>query len=301
MRKWLGRQAFNYLELRCIQISTVFCFTIAVQEWLRYPRAGWTGFAVMMIYAGFDIGTTIFRTYQRFLGVLLGLFSGYILWFVGHLDYRSLILIIPMTVFFAYFLMGRAYSVPTVFTVNASVIGSGYFSSETSLSVTYYITDYSLCTIVAFIIILSFEYFWFRRYNLMQRFIQITQSEVINDLYALVRLLNKGKMKRSTWFTTCIKLTDSLFEVNMLMNNMHFVLSSTRAVGDEFNRFVELSNRIFIGLKAVYIAYYTKHYHMLNYYQLFQQVQMDIEQLKTFVLADEKIDLNDGAIHAATG
>jgi hypothetical protein len=300
MRKWLGQQAFNYLELRCIQISTVFCFTIVVQEWLRYPRAGWTGFAVMMIYAGFDIGTTIFRTYQRFLGVLLGLFSGYILWFMGHLDYRSLILIIPMTVFFAYFLLGRAYSVPTVFTVNASVIGSGYFSSENSLTVTYYITDYSLCTIVAFIIILSFEYFWFRRYNLMQRFIQITQSEVINDLYALVRLLNKGKIKRSTWFTTCIKLTDSLFEVNMLMHNLQFVVSSTRAVGDEFNRFAELSNRIFIGLKAVYIAYYRKHYHLLNYYQLFLQVQLDIEQLKTFVLTEEKIDLNDGAIHAAT-
>ncbi|WP_019216969.1 FUSC family protein [Legionella tunisiensis] len=70
-----------------------------MQEWLRYPRAGWTGFAVMMIYAGFDNGTTIFRAYQRFLGVLLGLFSGYILWFIGHVDYRTLIIILPMTVF----------------------------------------------------------------------------------------------------------------------------------------------------------------------------------------------------------
>ena len=72
-----------------------------------------------------------------------------------------------MTVFFAFFLVGREYSVPTVFTVNASVIGSGYFSTENSLTVTYYIIDYTLCTVIAFGIILIFEYFWFRRYKLI--------------------------------------------------------------------------------------------------------------------------------------
>ena len=56
----------SYRSLRAVQISTVFCFTIIVQEGLRYPRAGWTGFAVMMIYAGFDIGTTILRADLRF-------------------------------------------------------------------------------------------------------------------------------------------------------------------------------------------------------------------------------------------
>lgn len=301
MRGWLGNQAFTYLELRCIQISTVFFFTFFVQEWLRYPRAGWTGFAVMMIYAGFDNGTTIFRAYQRFLGVLLGLFSGYILWFIGHVDYRTLIIILPMTVFFAFFLVGREYSVPTVFTVNASVIGSGYFSTEHSLTVTYYIIDYTLCTLIAFGIILVFEYFWFRRYQLMERFISHTQAEVIDDLYILVRLLNQGKIRRTEWFRACIKLTDSLFAVNMLIRNAQFIIKSEGAVGDEFNQFVELTNRIFIGLKALYMAYYTKRYHKFDYYQLFQQVQADLVRLKAFVIGVEKMDLSDGVMHATPG
>ncbi|WBV65818.1 hypothetical protein PGH44_15705 [Legionella pneumophila] len=40
MRRWLGVQAFSYVELRSIQISTVFAFTIFVQEWLRYRGPG---------------------------------------------------------------------------------------------------------------------------------------------------------------------------------------------------------------------------------------------------------------------
>ncbi|HAT6325034.1 TPA: FUSC family protein [Legionella pneumophila subsp. pneumophila] len=301
MRRWLGVQAFSYVELRSIQISTVFAFTIFVQEWLRYPRAGWTGFAVMMIYAGFDNGTTIFRTYHRFLGVLLGLFTGYLLWFVGHLDYRTLILIMPLMVFFAFFLVGRAYSVPTVFTVNVSVLGSGYFSTEDTLPVTYFIIDYTLCTLIAFTIILGFEYFWFRHYGLMQRFIKSTQAEVIDDLYRLVRLLNQGKIKKTEWFQACIKLTDSLFEVNKLITNSQFLISSEHAVGDEFNQFVELANRIFIGLKALYMAYYTKHYHTFDYYQLFQQVQKDLVHLKDFVAGEQTIDLSEGVKHATSG
>lgn len=301
MRRWLGVETFSYLELRCIQISTVFCFTIFVQEWLRYPRAGWTGFAVMMIYAGFDNGTTIRRTYHRFLGVLLGLFTGYLLWFIGHIDYRTLIIIIPIIVFFAFFLVGREYSVPTVFTVSASVIGSGYFSTETTLPVAYFIIDYTVCTLIAFAIILSFEYFWFRHYGLMQRFVRNTQAEVINDLYRLVRLLNQGKIRRTEWFRSCIKLTDSLFEVNKLIRNSQFLISSERAVGNEFNQFVELTNRIFIGLKALYMAYYTKRYHTFDYYQLFQQVQKDLVHLKDFVAGEQTMDLSEGVKHATPG
>ncbi|KTC86903.1 FUSC family protein [Legionella brunensis] len=298
MHRLLGNQQFNYRELRCVQISTVFFFTFFIQEWLRYPRAGWTGFAVMMIYAGFDNGTTIFRAYHRFLGVLLGLFTGYLLWFIGHVDYRTLIIIIPITVFFAYFLVGRAYSVPTVFTVNASVIGAGYFSAKNSPTVFYYIFDYTLCTLIGFGIILVFEYFWFRRYHMMQRFIRDTQAEVINDLYRLVDLLNQEAIRRRDWFSSCIKLTDSLFEVNTLMRNAQFADKSARAVGDEFNQFVDLGNRIFIGLKALYMAYYTKRYHKFDYNQLFQQVQADLLRLKTFVIDEQQTDASYGVINA---
>lgn len=296
----IAGKPLSYRALRCVQISTVFFFTIIIQEWLRYPRAGWTGFAVMMIYAGFDNGTTILRTYHRFLGVLLGLFTGYILWFIGHIDYRTLITIIPMTVFFAYFLAGRIYSIPTVFTVCTSVIGSGYFNLDSTSTVMYYIIDYGMCTLVAFGIILVFEYCWFRHYGMMRRFIIDTQAEVVHDLYRLVHLLNQGKIKRTDWFESCLKLTRSLHEVDMLIENAQFMVRSERTVGDEFTEFVLLANRIFIGLKALYMAYYTPHYHKFNYYQLLQQVQADIVHLKKFVaFSRQTLENTLGVIHAS--
>jgi len=285
----IAGKSLSFRALRCLQISTVFFFTIFVQEWLRYPRAGWTGFAVMMIYAGFDNGTTMLRAYHRFLGVLFGLLVGYILWFIGHLDYRTLITILPMTVFFAYFLAARKYSIPTVFTVCASVIGSGYFNLDPTSTVTYYIFDYIMCTLIAFGIILMFEYCWFRHYGMMRRFIIDTQVEVVQDLYRLVHLLNQEKIKRTDWFEGSLKLTRSLHEVTVLIENSHFMVRSERAVGDEFTEFVELANRIFIGLKALYMAYYTPRFHKLDYYQLLQQVQADILHLKKFVVFNKQI------------
>lgn len=285
----IAGRPLSYRALRCVQISSVFFFTIVVQEWLRYPRAGWTGFAVMMIYAGFDNGTTLLRAYHRFLGVLLGLFLGYILWFVGHLDYRTLITIIPMTVFFAYFLAARKYSVPTVFTVCASIIGSGYFNLDPISTVSYYIFDYIMCTLIAFGIILIFEYCWFRHYGMMRRFIIDTQIEVVHDLYYLVRLLNQDKIKRTKWFEGCLKLTRSLHEVDVLIENSQFMVRSEHAVGDEFTEFVLLANRIFVGLKGLYMAYYTPRYHKYDYYQLLQQVQEDILHLKKFVVFNKQM------------
>lgn len=302
MRISLVHPQISYRALRCIQISTVFFFTFVVEGFLHNPRAGWAGFAVMMIYAGFDNGATLFRAYHRFLGVFLGLLSGYVLWLIGHLDYRTLMVILPLTVFFAFFLVGRAYSVPTVFTVNTSVIGAGYFSTQQSPSVTYYLFDYAVCTLIAFAIILVFEYFWFSRYHMMRRFINDTQTEVVQDLYYLVGLLNQDKIRRAVWFKGCIQLTSSLFEVNTLIQNASFVHRSERAVGDEFNQFVTLTNRIFIGLKALYMANYTKKCHKFDYEQLYQQMQIDLVRLKSYVRGEDQPLLTaDGVRHAAPG
>lgn len=273
----------SYRAMRGLQISIVFTFTIFVQELLRYPRAGWTGFAVMMIYAGFDNGSTIFRAYHRFLGVILGLLTGYFLWFLGHVDYRTLVLVIPATVFFAYFLVGRAYSVPTVFTVNTSLIGTGYFDVHNTFSVTFFLVDYAVCTLIAFAIILAFEYFWFRKYHMMGRFIYDTQTEVIHRHLVLENLLNNKKIHHITWFKACVALTRSLFEVNSLVHNAQFSVSSKRAVGDEFDKFAELTNRIFIGQKALYYAHYTKRYSKYDYNHLQLQVESDLAKLKTIV------------------
>jgi len=290
----------DYRSMRGLQISIVFTFTIFIQEFFNYPRAGWTGFAVMMIYAGFDNGTTLLRAYHRFLGVLLGLLSGYLLWFIGHIDYRTLIIIIPVTVFLAYFLVGHAYSVPTVFTVNTAIIGTGYFDTHNLFSITFFLVDYFICTIIAFTIIVLFEYFWFRRFHMMRRFINDTQAEVISGLNRLVLLLNSNKIKRGDWFRSCIKLTGSIFAVNSLINNAQFEISSVQAVGGEFNQFVELTNRIFIGLKALYLAQSTKRHHKFDYNKLFQQVQFDLAQLEKIVTDGQFSSITPGVLHEAS-
>jgi uncharacterized membrane protein YccC len=166
-----GNHRYNYRTIRGFQITTVFTFTIFLQEAIRYPHAGWTGFGVMMIYAGFDSGATISRAYQRFLGMLLGLESGYFLWVIGHLDYRTLIVLIPMTVFFAYYLVGEKYSAPTAFAVNTSIIGVGYFAYDSRFTITNFLIDYFICTLIAFVIIYLFETLWFSRYKMMMRFL----------------------------------------------------------------------------------------------------------------------------------
>ena len=85
----------------------------------------------------------------------------------------------------------------------------------------------------------------------------------------------------------------------MLMENSQFMVRSERAVGDEFTDFFSLTNRIFIGLKALYMAYYTKRYHKFDYYQLFEQVQADIVLLKKYVTFNKQTLENTlGEMHA---
>ncbi len=299
MFKQLIQQKFSYRAMRGLHICIVFGFTILLQELFHYPQAGWTGFAVMMIYAGFDNGTTLFRAHHRFWGMVLGLFSGYLLWFLGHLDYRTLILLIPLTIFFAYFLVGRAYSIPTVFTVNTAVIGTGYFASHSQSSITFFIIDYIVCTIIAFAICLGFEYFVFSRYGLMKRFIYDTQAHVVKDLEKLVKLLNHGKISRSQWFRSCIELNRSLTEVNQLIKNSSFEYSSKKVVGEEFNQFVELTNKIFINIKALYSAYHTKRYLKYDYQQLYKQVVNDLATLERSLNEVRALKIQSGVIFDA--
>lgn len=295
----LSYNHLSYRAIRGLQICIVFSFTIFVQEWLRMPHAGWIGFSVMMIYVGFDHGTTLFRTFHRFWGMILGLISGFLLWFLGHVDFRLLILIIPITVFFAYFLVGHAYSVPTMFTVNTAVIGTGYFSANLTTTVDSFIYDYVAATVIALLICVFFEYFIFRRYGLMKRFIDDTQQQITQQFKILLELLNGESISKVAWFNACIGLNQLLVEVNALVRNSEFEYSSQKIVGDEFNQFVKLTNQIFINLKALYSAYYSPRYHKHDYNQVFQQVQQQLKQLDTLINSNIDLTIKSGAIYEA--
>jgi hypothetical protein len=295
----LSYNRLSYRAIRGLQICIVFSFTIFLQEWLRMPHAGWIGFSVMMIYVGFDHGTTLFRTFHRFWGMILGLISGFLLWFLGHVDFRLLILIIPITIFLAYFLVGHAYSVPTIFTVNTAVIGTGYFSANLTTTVNSFIYDYTAATIVALAICVFFEYFIFRRYGLMQRFINDTQLQIIQQLKILLELLNHESISKIAWFNACIGLSQLLGEVNNLVRNSEFEYSAHKAVGNEFNQFVTLTNQIFVNLKALYSAYYSPRYHKHDYNQVFNQVQIQLQQLESLINLSVDLTIKSGAIYNA--
>ena len=295
----LSYNRLSYRAIRGLQICIVFSFTIFLQEWLRMPHAGWIGFSVMMIYVGFDHGTTLFRTFHRFWGMILGLISGFLLWFLGHVDFRLLILIIPITIFLAYFLVGHAYSVPTMFTVNTAVIGTGYFSTSLTTTVNSFIYDYTAATIVALAICVFFEYFIFRRYGLMQRFISDTQLQIIQQLKILLELLNHESISKVAWFNACIGLSQLLGEVNNLVRNSEFEYSAHKAVGNEFNQFVTLTNQVFVNLKALYSAYYSPRYHKHDYNQVFSRVQAQLEQLENSMNLGVDLTIKAGAIYNA--
>ncbi|AHE66242.1 hypothetical protein Loa_00673 [Legionella oakridgensis ATCC 33761 = DSM 21215] len=87
--------------------------------------------------------------------------------------------------------------------------------------------------------------------------------------------------------------------VNNLVHNAQFLISAKRAVGEEFEDFRELINRIFVGQKALYFAHYTKRHQKYDYQQLLQQIQADLEQLKTIVAAGVIPNSILGAMHEA--
>lgn len=269
-----------YRRLRGIQISAVFTITILIQEFFHIPHAGWMGFAVMMIYVGFDNGTTIVRAFHRFVGMLLGLLSGYVLWFIAHLDYRTLTITVPMCVFFAYFFTGREYSVPTIFTVNTSVIGTAYFYDHSSFTVTGFLADYLACTIFAFSLIIVCEYFYFKPNRMMRYFIYDIETHVLNSLITLTTTLGRKRISHYEWFKHCIEVTSHMSNMNELLTSAQFIKQSNEAVGGDFKLFVRLSNRIYRNQKALYFAHYGKRYGTKKYFRLFDQVLFDLSELK---------------------
>ena len=166
-------------------------------------------------------------------------------------------------------------------------------------TVTNFIIDYSICNLIAYAIILIFEYFWFSRYQLMKLFIRDTQADVIRKLYRLIHLLNQDKISRSDWFESCITYTDSLFAMQLLAQNAQFVISSERAVSGEFHQFVALNNDIFISLKALYLATYTKKHRKYDFNQLLQKVQADLKLLKNLMKEIHIADQHTGELHVA--
>lgn len=204
-------KTISFRTSRALQICIVFATTLAIQELFNFPRAAWTGFAVMMIYAGFDAGSTLQRTFHRFWGAVLGLFLSYILWFIGHLDYRTLFLIVLVMVFFAFFSLGKLYAFPTIFTVTLTALGTDYYSTDT-YHVAWFFSDYLICTVIALIICVVFEYFIFGKHNLTYKFYSDLQKEIIHSLEDLLQQVQQQPVSKSQWLKKTVHFNNSVLE-----------------------------------------------------------------------------------------
>ncbi|CEK11569.1 FUSC family protein [Legionella hackeliae] len=206
-------KAINYRKTRALQICIVFATALLIQRLLGYTHAGWIGFAVMMIYAGFEKGPSLQRTTYRFWGALCGLFLSYILWFLGQVNFRFILIIIPLIVYMAYFTLGKSYAFPTVFTVTLTALGTDYYAGN-SYAVPNFFFDYLLSTVVALLICFTFEYWIFRGDDLSRKFfidIQKTVLFYLEELFNIV--LRQTPLNQSHYLKTSTHFNEKVMEL----------------------------------------------------------------------------------------
>lgn len=228
-------KTIDYRKTRALQISMVFATALAVQRGLGYTHAGWIGFAVMMIYAGFDKGTSLQRTVHRFWGAVFGLFLSYILWCIGQLDFRLILIIIPIIVFMAYFSLGKRYAFPTIFTVTLTALGTDYYGGS-SYAVSTFFFEYLLSTVIAFGLCFLFEYYPFRNDHLSYKFYLDLQKKIIRQLDKLFDIVTHRPLRESNYLRVSAQLNTHILDLYA------FVDAAKHDAHPEVNLLNELAN-----------------------------------------------------------
>lgn len=202
----------DYRKIRAFQICLVFATALTVQRLLGYSHAGWIGFAVMMIYAGFDRGASLQRTIHRFWGAVFGLLLSYILWFMGQVDFRLILIIIPFIVFMAYFSLGKLYAFPTTFTVTLTALGTDYYGGN-NYAVPNFFFDYILSTIVAFLLCYLFDVLIFRNSQLSRKFYLDLQKKIITRLHMLFDIVTQRPLRNSHYLQISTRLNTNMLDL----------------------------------------------------------------------------------------
>lgn len=279
----------DYRTIRALRICIVFTASILIEQQLKIPRGAWTAFTVMMIYVGFDTGAATQRIFYRFFGVLLGLCVGYILWFMGHINYRLLFLMIPVFIFFAYYFLGKSYIYPTFFTVILTVIGPDYFGSP-GYYVPWFFSDYLICTFLAVMICLFFEYFIFRKINMTRKFYIDLQKDLIACFENLLATTQKKIMSKNHYIKATVALNKKIVELNAFVQNTKHDYHNKDDLIKELEEFSYHMNLAYQNIRRMFILPREKHF------QLFIETQYYIQQLNQLIKI-EKRELEEGETH----
>jgi hypothetical protein len=248
----------NYRTTRALHICIVFATSIFIEMQLNIPRGAWTGFTVMLIYTGFDVGSSIQRIFYRFLGVLLGLQLAHILWFLGYVNFRLLLLIIATTLFCYYYFLGKSYAYATIFTTTLSVIGSDYFG-DTTFHIQWYERDYFMCTVLAVVICIFFEYFIFFRINMTRKFYLDLQQEIISQLENFLIIMQKEKIKKSTFLHAVFDFNKKITDLNTFTQNTKNDYHNKDDLIAELNEFSQYTNAAYQNLRKLVILPQKQH------------------------------------------
>lgn len=147
---------------RYIQIIFVLMLVQTMYQYMHIPHSTWLITAICSIYAGFDPNTVQKKAYMRVKGTFVGIAVVVILWYFIHFDYRVLIILITLWPLLLILFTNLPYSKLVILNTAFSDMCVEW-SNSTSFSLSYYISDRIVCTLIVFSICITVEQLWFKK------------------------------------------------------------------------------------------------------------------------------------------
>ncbi len=246
-------KAIDYRTTRAFQICIIFVTTLMIQRYLKFTHAGWIGFSVMMIYAGFDSGTSLHRTVHRFWGVMFGLLLSYFLWVLMRLDVGFVLFVAPVIVFMAFFTLGKYYVSPTIFMVTLTALGLDYYTLDQYEPINFFF-DYTRATVLALAICVFFEYFIFKKSNLTHHFYFDLQQTVIRQLGQLFEIVTNTPVRHSHYLKLSAQLNLRLLELQSFLLVVKHDYHVQTQYFDSLDTFYESIEQIYHNIRQLFVS-----------------------------------------------
>ncbi len=242
----------DYRAARALQICIIFVASLALQRWFAFSHAAWIGFSVMMINAGFDSGTSLHRTQHRFWGAMLGLFFSYWVWLVIRIHYEVIFIVIPIIVFMAFFVMGKLYASPTIFTVSLTALGTIYYNPS-NYHPSEFFFDYGRSTLIALGICVFFEFFVFKKWRLAHRFYADMQQTLVRELYDTFQQVSAPSLRESRYLKSCAHLNTSVVAFNAFFSALKHDYHTKEEDFKDFYLFSTLVEEAYQNIRQLFV------------------------------------------------
>lgn len=242
----------DYYNTRAVQICIVFTCAQLLEGYFHFTRAGWIGFAVMMIYAGFDSGASIHRSKHRFWGAVLGLLLSYFLFILIRFNDDLIWLIVPVILFMAYFTVSKLYVTPTIFTVSLTGLGADYYQSD-SFAVQSFFEEYFFSTLIAYLLCVLLEYYVFKRADLSNRFYKESQEKIISNIEGLFELLVTRRINSSKFLKKTAEIDEQLSKIGTFVRTSRHNYSMHKDFYKSSKQFDIQAEHVYKHLHTLYI------------------------------------------------